>query len=59
MPYAEGDKVTVVGGKMAGTVVPSKLMKNGSLHLSFNEDVKKADKYAWIFKIDLTEQGCY
>lgn len=52
VPYVQGDEVTVVGGEMAGSVVPSRLMGNGSLELTVSEEVKMADQYAWVFKID-------
>lgn len=51
VPYVEGDKVTVVGGNMSGTVVPSKLLANGSLMLNVSMAVQSADRYAWVFKI--------
>jgi len=51
VPYVDGDKVTVVGGNMSGTVVPSKLLDDGRLELTISEDVRKADEYAWVFKI--------
>ena len=52
VPYVSGDKVTIVGGKMAGHVVPSKQLGDGSLQLSISEEVKNSDEYAWVFKID-------
>lgn len=52
VPYVSGDKVTIEGGKMAGHVVPSKQLGDGSLQLSISEEVKNADEYAWVFKID-------
>lgn len=51
VPYVEGDEVTVVGGNMSGTVVPSEL-SGGRLTLNISEDVRNADEYAWVFKID-------
>ncbi|KAJ5614841.1 hypothetical protein N7528_008495 [Penicillium herquei] len=52
IPWIEGDKVTVVGGKMHGAVVPSYRSYTGSeVILSVSEDVAAADEYAWIFKI--------
>ncbi|EME84819.1 glycoside hydrolase family 29 protein [Pseudocercospora fijiensis CIRAD86] len=51
VPYVDGDEVTVVGGQMAGTVVPSELLSNGSLQLTVTEEIKNADMYAWVFKI--------
>lgn len=51
VPYRAGDQVTVVGGSMAGTVVPARLLSNGSLELTISEDVVNADQYSWVFKI--------
>lgn len=51
VPYVDGDQITVVGGNMSGTVVPSRLLGNGSLQLTISEDVKNADRYSWVFKI--------
>ncbi|KAL2006893.1 hypothetical protein VTN00DRAFT_9561 [Thermoascus crustaceus] len=51
VPWVDGDNVTVVGGKKAGTVVPSERLSNGSLRLNVSEEVVNADQYAWIFKI--------
>lgn len=54
VPYLPGDQVTVVGGNMSGTIVPSKLLSDGSLQLSIADKVAKADEYAWVFKIALS-----
>lgn len=51
IPYVPGDQVTVVGGNASGTVVPSKLMPNGSLELTISDALRDADQYAWVFKI--------
>jgi alpha-L-fucosidase len=51
VPYVSGDNITVVGGNMSGTIVPSRLLDNGSLEITVSEDVAKADKWAWVFKI--------
>ncbi|KAJ5712118.1 hypothetical protein N7488_006274 [Penicillium malachiteum] len=52
IPWIDGDRVTVVGGKMHGAVVPSYRSYNGSeVILSVSEDVTAADEYAWVFKI--------
>lgn len=56
VPYIQGDEVTVVGGNMSGTVVPSEL-SNGNLTLTISEDVRDADEYAWVFKIAYTTNG--
>lgn len=51
VPYVVGDQVTVVGGNLSGTVVPSELLANGSVRLNVSEEVRDADEYAWVFKI--------
>ncbi|OQO13641.1 hypothetical protein B0A48_01870 [Cryoendolithus antarcticus] len=51
VPYVSGDQITVVGGNMSGTVVPSQLMANGSLEITVSDAVQAADQYAWVFKI--------
>lgn len=51
VPYLGGDRVTVVGGGMAGAVVPSERLANGSLRLNVSDEVRAADEYAWVFKI--------
>ncbi|ROW11961.1 hypothetical protein VPNG_05232 [Cytospora leucostoma] len=50
VPYIVGDEITVVGGNLSGTVIPSEL-SNGNLTLTISEDVRDADEYAWVFKI--------
>ncbi|KAJ5205052.1 uncharacterized protein N7498_005931 [Penicillium cinerascens] len=51
IPYVPGDQVTVVGGNMHGTVVPSAKSSNGSVTLSVSKEVAAADQFAWVFKI--------
>ena len=51
VPYVGGDQITVVGGNMFGTVVPSGLLSNGSLQLNISQEVRDADQYSWVFKI--------
>ena len=51
VPYVEGDRVEVVGGDMAGTIVPSRLLDDSSLELSISKEVRDADMYAWVFGI--------
>ena len=51
VPYVGGDQITVVGGNMSGTVVPSSLLSNGSLRLKISQAVRDADQYSWVFKI--------
>ncbi|KAJ5948367.1 hypothetical protein N7466_001382 [Penicillium verhagenii] len=51
VPWVEGDQVTVVGGNMHGTVVPSHKSSDGSLVISVSKEVAAADQYAWVFKI--------
>ncbi|KAM0716787.1 hypothetical protein Q7P37_008232 [Cladosporium fusiforme] len=53
VPYVEGDDVRVVGGNRSGDVVPSRLLENGSLELTVGEGFRDADRYAWVFKIDV------
>jgi alpha-L-fucosidase len=51
VPWIEGDNVTVVGGKLAGSVVKSWKDSSGSLALEFEREVLDADRWAWVFKI--------
>lgn len=51
LPYVPGDQITVVGGNMSGTVVPSRMADNGSLVITVDDKVKNADQYSWVFKI--------
>lgn len=51
VPYISGDQITVVGGNMSGSVVPSRLLSNGSLELSISDAVVAGDEYSWVFKI--------
>ncbi|KAF2430681.1 glycoside hydrolase [Tothia fuscella] len=51
VPWVEGDKVTVVGGKRPGVVIGSRKDVNGRLVLDIAEDIAQADKWVWIVKI--------
>jgi alpha-L-fucosidase len=51
IPWVDGDSVTVVGGKMHGTVVPVHKLNNGSIALTVSKEVSAGDQYAWLFKI--------
>ena len=51
VPYVTGDRVTIVGGDMSDTAVPAKLLDDGNLQLEISDEIKKADQYAWVFKI--------
>ncbi|KAK4624790.1 Tissue alpha-L-fucosidase [Fulvia fulva] len=51
VPYIDGDQIVGVGGNMSGTVVPSKMLSNGSLEITVDEAVVMADRYTWGFKI--------
>ena len=51
IPWLAGDNVTVIGGNMSGTVVPSKMLANGSVAFNLTDEVIAADQYAWVFKI--------
>ncbi|KAM3416885.1 hypothetical protein BST61_g8473 [Cercospora zeina] len=57
VPYVEKDDVTVVGGNVSGSVVPSRLLANGSLELTISEEVRSVDMYSWVFKIALDREG--
>jgi alpha-L-fucosidase len=49
VPWAVGDRVTVVGGNWSGVVVPSRKAGNGSLMLSLSDEVLAGDEFAWAF----------
>lgn len=51
VPYVAGDQITIVGGNMSGSVVPSRLLANGSLELTVSDTVRASDEYSWVFKI--------
>lgn len=51
IPWVEGDKVVVVGGGMAGAVVPSRRGEGGGVVLDVTEEVVEADEFVWVFKI--------
>jgi alpha-L-fucosidase len=52
IPWVGGDEVKVVGGGKAGTVVPSRKTENGSIVLQVSEEIRDADEYTWVFKIE-------
>jgi alpha-L-fucosidase len=54
IPWLEGDQVTVVGGRMNGTVVPSNTIILGNqtaVQFHISEEVRTADQWTWVFKI--------
>ena len=51
VPWVQGDEVRIVGGNMSGSVVPSRAHGEGVL-LNVSTEVQKADKWAWVFKIE-------
>jgi len=51
VPYLQGDCVTIVGGKLHGHTVPSKVDHDGKLALEISQGVVSADKFVWTFKI--------
>ncbi|KAK6084055.1 alpha-L-fucosidase [Seiridium cupressi] len=54
IPWLDGDEVTVVGGSLDGTVVPSaSTTVDGQLALFLNisEAVQEADRWTWVFKV--------
>ena len=52
IPWVAGDNVTVIGGSMNGSVVPSSKAANGSLLLELSSEIQEAEVFAWVFKID-------
>ena len=52
VPYITGDEVTVVGGGLHGTVVPSHLDQDGFLVLDLTAELVHADHHTWTFKIE-------
>lgn len=53
VPYVQGlDQIVVVGGNASGTVVPSEVLSNGSLQLNISQQIREADEYSWVFKIE-------
>lgn len=54
VPFLKGDKVEVVGGNAASTVVPAQLLANGSLAIDVSDKVADGDEFVWTFKIAFT-----
>lgn len=53
VPWLPGDRVTVVGGARAGEPVRVESLDGGrGLRLHVTPDMWKADKWAWVFKIE-------
>ncbi|OAQ57779.1 glycoside hydrolase, family 29 [Pochonia chlamydosporia 170] len=50
IPWMQGDKVTVVGGRKNGTMVSASASGN-SILLDVPQEISDADQYAWTFKI--------
>ena len=51
VPYVDGDRVVVVGGEMDETEVPVTRREGGGLEITVSEEVRAADRFAWVFKI--------
>lgn len=51
VPWVEGDNITIVGGNLAGRVVPSRKDEAGRLVIDVRKETEEADKWVWIFKI--------
>ncbi|KAK9791432.1 putative Glycoside hydrolase superfamily [Seiridium cardinale] len=54
IPWFDGDEVTVVGGSLDGTVVPSTsttVAGQPALFLHISEAVQEADRWTWVFKV--------
>ncbi|KAH7407960.1 glycoside hydrolase superfamily [Cadophora sp. MPI-SDFR-AT-0126] len=50
IPYLPGDKITVVGGSLAGTEVPVTSWNQDSVTFAVSDAIWQADKYVWTFK---------
>ena len=60
IPWIEGDQVTVVGGDLSGTVIPSRSFQreNQTIYqFDISDEVRNADRWAWVFKIDYYNNG--
>ncbi|KAI0127263.1 alpha-l-fucosidase [Xylariales sp. AK1849] len=54
IPWIEDDQVTVVGGTLQGSVIPSRTAIVGNqtvIVFDISEEVRMADQWTWIFKI--------
>jgi alpha-L-fucosidase len=54
IPWTEGDQVTVVGGSLSGSVVPSRAAESDEqavVVFDISEEVQAADSWTWVFKI--------
>ncbi|KAK9415983.1 putative Glycoside hydrolase superfamily [Seiridium unicorne] len=54
IPWFDGEEVTVVGGSLDGTVVPSTsttVAGQPALFLNISEAVQEADRWTWVFKV--------
>lgn len=51
IPFVSGDMVTIVGGRMNGTVVPAVRNSDGTVTLTLTQAMINADKWSWAFKI--------
>lgn len=51
VPWVQGDGVTIVGGNMAGAVVPSWKGNGRGVVLEVSKEVADADEFVWVFKI--------
>ena len=51
IPYLPGDKITVVGGSLAGTEVPVTSWTGNQITFAVSDAVWQADKYVWTFKV--------
>ncbi|KAH7383402.1 glycoside hydrolase superfamily [Cadophora sp. MPI-SDFR-AT-0126] len=52
IPYLPGDKITVVGGSLAGTKVPVTGWDQESVTFAVSDAIWEADKYVWTFKVN-------
>lgn len=52
VPYIPGDEITVLGGELHGTAVPSHVNEDGYLVLQLTAELVRADRHTWTFKIE-------
>jgi alpha-L-fucosidase len=51
VPWVQGDKITTVGGRLAGDIVKSWKDEFGKLILDISEEIAEAEKWVWVFKM--------
>ncbi|KAK8879926.1 glycoside hydrolase [Apiospora arundinis] len=51
IPWIEEDKVTIVGGQMAGQLLGVESLGESGIRLNVTREMWQADKWAWVFKV--------